>query len=188
MAIQAVIAGALRLARVEHGQLALQADRRTGYQRLARCHAGGIHRLAGGEIVGAVQHQIHRCHGGSQRVGIQALRIPLHLQLRIDRQQAAGRRVDLALTDAGRVMHDLPLQVGDIHRIEIRQVQLAHPSCRQVQRHWRTQTAQPDDQCTAAFQAQLPLDIHLRQQDLPAVAQQLVVRQHCFTHVCYTPG
>ena len=50
-------------------------------------------------------------------------------------------------------MDDLALQVGQIDRIEIRQVQFAHPSSGQVKRHRSAQATQADDQRAALFQA-----------------------------------
>ncbi|MCY1420342.1 hypothetical protein D9M71_359580 [compost metagenome] len=75
-------------------------------------------------------------------------------------------------------MHDLPLQVGQVDRIEIGQMQLTDAGRGQVQRHRRAETAEADDQRAPLFQAQLAIDIDLRQQDLPAVTQQFLVAQH----------
>ncbi|MNR44841.1 hypothetical protein D3C85_1636280 [compost metagenome] len=75
-------------------------------------------------------------------------------------------------------MQYLALQVRDVDRVEVRQVQLANASRRQVQRHGRTEAAEADDQHPTVFQAQLTVDIYLRQEDLPAVAQQFLIGQH----------
>src|SRR5690606_13841046 len=55
MTVQAVVAGAVVAPGIEHRELALQANRRAGHQRLAGGHAGGVDRLAGGEVVAAVE-------------------------------------------------------------------------------------------------------------------------------------
>ncbi|MCY1178249.1 hypothetical protein D9M71_506950 [compost metagenome] len=68
-------------------------------------------------------------------------------------------------------MQDLTLQIGQVDRVEIRQVQFTDTRRRQVQRHGRTQATEADDQYPAVFEPQLPVDIDLSQEDLPAVAQ-----------------
>ncbi|MNO02153.1 hypothetical protein D3C81_2224720 [compost metagenome] len=57
-------------------------------------------------------------------------------------------------------------------------MQLADPGRGQVQRHRRAETTEADDQHAAVLQPQLAVDVDLRQEDLPAVAQQFVVTQH----------
>jgi len=98
--------------------------------------------------------------------------------LGVERGQTADGRIDLAQADTVRVMDDLALQVGQVDGVEIRQMQLADPGRRQVQRHRRAQAAEADDQGATVFQAQLAVDVDLFQQNLSAIAQQLLVAQH----------
>ena len=99
-------------------------------------------------------------------------------EVRVDRSKPLQGGVNLALTDAGRVVQNLALQVGHIDAVEIGQMQLAHSRGGQVQRHRRAQPAKPDDERTAVFERQLALDIDLLQQNLSAVAQQFQIGQH----------
>ncbi|MNY70293.1 hypothetical protein D3C86_2084020 [compost metagenome] len=75
-------------------------------------------------------------------------------------------------------MDDLALQIGQIDRVKVRQMQLTDARSREVQRHWRTETAQTDDQHTAVFEPQLTLDVDVSQQYLPTVTQQFLIIQH----------
>src|SRR5690606_27955105 len=75
------------------------------------------------------------------------------------------------------VVDDLPLQVGQVHRVEVGQVQLADTGGGQVQGHRRTKATEADDQHAARLQPELPGHVDLCQQYLPAVAQQFVVAQ-----------
>ncbi|MNE95653.1 hypothetical protein D3C80_1937670 [compost metagenome] len=75
-------------------------------------------------------------------------------------------------------MDHLALQVGQVDRVEVGQVQLADPGRGQVQRHRRAEAAEADDQHATVLEPQLAVDVDLRQEDLPAVAQQFVVTQH----------
>ncbi len=80
-------------------------------------------------------------------------------------------------------MRNLALQVGQVQRVEVGQMQFANPCSREIQRHRRAEPAEAepaeaDDQRPALLEAQLPLDIDLLEQDLPAVTQQFFVTQH----------
>jgi hypothetical protein len=75
-------------------------------------------------------------------------------------------------------VNDLALQVGQIDTVEISQMQCSDAGRRQIQRYRRTQSAEADNQNAALFEAQLAVDVDLLQKDLPAVAQQFLVRQH----------
>ncbi len=178
MAVEAVVARTLGAPGVEHRQLAFETDRRATDQRLASGHAGDVDRLAGGKVVTAVEHQVDGGHHGTQGIFIQGLAMGNQADLRVDCRQPAQRRVDLGRTDAVGVVDDLALQVGQVDAVEIRQVQFADTGGGQVQGHRRPQATQADNQYPAVFQAQLAVDIHLLQQDLPAIAQQLLVVQH----------
>jgi hypothetical protein len=57
---KAVVARARRIARVEHGDLTVETDRRAGDQWLARGNACPVHRMTGREIVAAVENDIGR--------------------------------------------------------------------------------------------------------------------------------
>ena len=57
-------------------------------------------------------------------------------------------------------------------------MQLASARSGQIQRHRRAQTAKADNQGTAVFEAQLPVYVDMLQQNLSAIAQQLLIGQH----------
>ena len=75
-------------------------------------------------------------------------------------------------------MNDLALQVGQIDRVEVRQMQLTDAGGRQIQRNRRAETAETDDQYAAFFESQLAVDVDVLQQNLPTVAQQFLIIQH----------
>ncbi|MNS70476.1 hypothetical protein D3C72_1038200 [compost metagenome] len=96
----------------------------------------------------------------------------------IDRRQTLERRVDLAHTDAVGVVNNLALQIGQIDRVEIRQMQFTDTRRREIQRHRSAETAEADDQHATVLELQLPIDVDVLQQNLPAVAQQFLIIQH----------
>src|SRR5690606_4384221 len=75
------------------------------------------------------------------------------------------------------VVDDLPLQIGQVDGVEVGQVQLADARGGQVQGHGRAETAEADDQRAAALEPELTFHVDLRQQYLPAVAQQFFVAE-----------
>ncbi len=72
-------------------------------------------------------------------------------------------------------MDNLPLQVGQVHGVEIDQSESANASRSQVHGDGRSQSAQADDQRMGLIESFLTVNVEFRQQDLPAVAQKLVV-------------
>jgi hypothetical protein len=178
VAIQAVIARAVGTTRVEYRQLPFKTDRRAADQRPGGRYACSVNRFASRKIVRTIQYQIDVAYCRVKRIGIQRAAVRDQFHFRVDRDKPGDGRIDLGLTDAQAVMDDLALQVSQIDAVEIRQMHLADARSGQIQRHRRTEATQADDQYTTVFEPQLPVDIHVVQQDLPAVAQQLLIAQH----------
>ncbi|MNF01951.1 hypothetical protein D3C80_2010260 [compost metagenome] len=86
-----MVARTLWATRIEHRQLAFEANRRTADQRFAGCHARGIDRFTGGKIVRAIEDQIHPGHHSGQRVFVQRRAMGDQADLGIDRRQALDR-------------------------------------------------------------------------------------------------
>jgi hypothetical protein len=70
---------------------------------------------------------------------------------------------------------DLPLQIGQVHRIVVDDGERAHPCRRQIRQGRSTQPARTDDERVALKQARLSLDADFVEQDMARVAQQLIV-------------
>ena len=89
-------------------------------------------------------------------------------------------------------MHDLALQIGQIDAVAIADRQRADARGGKVQRRRRTQPAGADHQYMRIEQALLAFDADFRQQDVPAVAQQLFVVHGAVSYFCpaetITPG
>ena len=74
-------------------------------------------------------------------------------------------------------MDDLALQVGEVDLVVVAQGDAADAAGCQVERDGRAQPAGADHQRVRREQFLLAVDADLRQQDVPAVAQQLLVVQ-----------
>ena len=82
-----MIAGRVGATRIEDRELAVKADCRTRHQRHAGLHAGAIDRMAGGEIVAAVEHDAHMRDGVEQGITSQPMRQRDHLDARVNLEQ-----------------------------------------------------------------------------------------------------
>ena len=172
---QARVARRAVIAHIKHRDLPVKAHARARHQRFFVRDTCAINCVARGEVVAAVEHHIGL---GDQRVERRA-GDPLFHQLDfcfgIDRRQRIACRLHLGLADRLRAMHDLPLQVGQINVVVVAQRECAHAGRREIQRNGRTQPARADQQCPRRAQFFLPFDADLRQQDVAAVTQQLLV-------------
>ena len=99
----------------------------------------------------------------------------LDAHVRIERRQPAGYGVHLQPAQAGHVVGDLPLQVGQFHAVVVAHRQRAHPGRGQIHGHWRAQPPGTNNQGVAGQQCGLSGQVELREQQMAAVAQQLLV-------------
>ncbi len=95
--------------------------------------------------------------------------------LRVDPGERRARRFGLLHAHRLHAVHDLALEVGEIHVVAVADRQAADAGGSEIQRHRRAEPARADDEGVRGEQLLLPLDADLRQQDVAAVAQELVV-------------
>ena len=74
-----------------------------------------------------------------------------------------------------RAVDDLALQIGEIDVVVVADRQLSDAGGSEIQRGRRAESSRTDDRAHARGEFLLSLDADLRQQDMPAVAQELVV-------------
>jgi hypothetical protein len=136
----------MRLARVVDRELPVEADGGPAHQRHAVLHAGAVDGVAGGKVVGAVQHHQGGGHQSVEQGSVGALQHRVDAHLGVDGVHGHLGRFGLGPAHPFQVVRNLPLQVGGVHHVVVDQGDVAHARTGQVQRHWRTQTASPDDQ------------------------------------------
>jgi hypothetical protein len=108
--------------------------------------AGPVEGVAGGKVVGAVEHDVGLRHKGFDLRGADALVQPDDVHFRIDRKQGGARRGRLPGADRIAAVQDLPLKVGEVDLVGIRQGQAAYARRGKVERRGRAQAAGADDQ------------------------------------------
>ena len=110
-------------------------------------NAGAVDGVAGGEIVGAVEHDIGAGDQSVERFAGQALLQRDDPDFRIDGAQRQSARFSLAHAHPCLGVEDLALQVGEIDRIVVNQGDFSNAGRGQIERRRRTQAASADDQC-----------------------------------------
>src|SRR5690606_28350475 len=171
----AVIAGAVGIAQVEHRDLPVEADRRAAHQRGAVPYAGAIDRVTGGEVVGAVEDDLAAPGPGIELLVVEPGVQRDDLDAVVDAVHGDLGRARLGPADPLDAVGDLALQVGRVDVVAVRDDDAADARGGQVERGRRAQPAGAHDQDGGIEQALLRLDADLVEQDVPAVAQELLV-------------
>src|SRR5207237_3470097 len=97
-----------------------------------------------------------------------------HVHVGIQRLQRARAGLDLRFADVrGRVQH-LPLEVRDVYDVAVHEAEGAHAGRGEVERRRRAEPARADQQDFAAQKPALSLVADLRQEEVAAVALDLV--------------
>ncbi len=96
---------------------------------------------------------------------------------RIDGLQLVGGGVQLLASHVGGGVNDLALQVGVIHHVEVHDAERADARGSQIKRQRRTQSACADAEHLCRLQLQLPFHADFGHDQVPRVAQDLVVRE-----------
>ena len=129
------------------------------------------------EIVGPVDddvigpHQVERVGRGNAGF------VQINLHFGIDRLQLFLRRLQLGPAHVGREVQDLALEVALVDDVEVDQPDGAHARRRQVQTERRAEAARADQEHARRFQPLLPDLADLGDDEVPAVAQYLRVRE-----------
>ncbi len=89
----------------------------------------------------------------------------------IDAGQRGACGIDFFPADGFGEMHDLPLQISEVHRVVVAEGDAAHAAGGKVKRRRRAQSAGADQQRVRAEQLLLPVDADLGQENVAAVTQ-----------------
>ncbi|MNF73068.1 hypothetical protein D3C84_550620 [compost metagenome] len=173
--VEAGVAGMLRGA-ARH-QLTLPADGGRRDPGLALLDAGGVDGVAAGEVVAAIDHQIHLGHKLRQAGPIEALVDGDQLHMGVVGRQPLPGQLRLGAAQPLPVEQDLARQVAGVQGVAIGEPQRADPGPGQIEGKRRAEPPQADDQHRLGFQPHLPLFPYLGQHQLSAVSQVLFVTQ-----------
>ena len=137
--------------------------------------AGAVHRVPRGEVVGAVEHQIGLRRELVELLGRDARGERHHLDVRIHRAQDAARGEDFLRADRLGAIEDLPLQVREVDLVGVGERQPADAGSGEIKGSGAAEAARPDDEDGCGAQLLLSFYPDLGEQDVPAVAEELLV-------------
>src|SRR5258708_23303118 len=165
--------------RPEHAGLAVEAVDRSPDVGLALQHARVVHQVPGGEVVGAVDNQVVLREDLHRVVGIEALLVQHHGDIRVEFPDGVARRLRLRAAHVRLAVDDLPLQVRFVDDIEVDDAERAHPGSGQVQQGGGAEPASTHAEHPGVLQALLPGHSDLRDDQVARIALDLVNGQLC---------
>ena len=133
--------------------------------------------MARGEVVRAVENDIVFRDQLFDLIAFDARRDLDNFNLRVDGVERRACRFDFARADRVGAIEDLPLQVGEIDLVGVGERQPADARRGEIEGRRAAEAAGADDQRGCRAQPFLPLDADLGEQDVPAVAEELLVVQ-----------
>jgi len=133
--------------------------------------------VARGEVVRAVEDDIAFRDQFFDLIAFDARRDLDNFNLRVDGVESRACRFDFPRADRVGAIQDLALQVGEIDLVGVGQRQPADARRGEIEGRRAAEAAGADDQRGCRAQPFLPLDADLGEQDVPAVAEELLVVQ-----------
>ena len=139
-------------------------------------HGSVVQQVARGEVVGAVDDELPAVTEDPVDVlRRQPLLVGDDVDVGIQLFERLARGIRLALAQLGRRVQDLALEVRGVDAVVVDDSDPSNACGREVQRSGRAQAARPDQEDVRLEQALLPRDPDLRDQQVAAVARQLLV-------------
>ena len=165
-------------ARVEHGDLALEAEDRAVDDRDPAPHGRVVHEVARREVVGAVDDHVPAVGEDPVDVlGGEPLLERHDLHVGVERLERPLRGADLRLAEPVGRVHDLALQVRLVDDVGVDDAERADAGGCEVERRGRAEPAGADEQDARVEQALLPFLADLGDEQVAAVARALLRRE-----------
>ena len=133
--------------------------------------------MARGEVVRAVEHDIDIGEQRSKILLVDALLQGKNSDIGIQGRKRCLRRCHLLRADGIGTVKNLALQVGKVDLVRIGERELADAAGGEIERRRAAEAARADDERMRVAQPLLALDADLGEQDVAAVAEELLVVQ-----------
>ena len=140
------------------------------------------------KVVAAVEHDAHARHRVEQGVARQPMRQGDHLDAGVGLSQRLAPRFGLEPANAVVAVQDLALQIGQIDRVAVSKQDASDACTGQIKRCRRPQPSGTHHQRARGQQPLLRLDADVVEQDVPAVAKQLLVVHAYFVVLAFVPA
>ena len=143
---EAAVAGRLVLAHVEDGDLSREAHGRTEDEGLPELRAGGVHRVAGLEVVRAVEHDVGLTHGLQKALALQNERNRADVQSGVEARKRPGGVQRLVHPERVVAVDELAREVGGGDRVGVRHGDAARARGGEVHERGGAQAPRPHDE------------------------------------------
>ncbi len=171
-AVTRVVAGLMGL---EGGDLAVEAQDGAAHQGLLGEIAGVVDQETGGKVVAAVGDHVVVRNQVEGVAGFDPALVGDEADVGVDGGQRPGGAFHLGPADRRGRVHDLALEIGEIHGVVVDHPDGTHPGRRQVQQQGRAQPAGADHQHPGIQQPRLALAADLAQQDVARITLDLLL-------------
>ncbi len=161
--------------RREHRRLSLEPEDAAVHVRLAEDDAGVVHEISRREIVRAVDDDVVGREDLERVLGRERGVVRRDADVRVDREQPVLRGIELRAADVRRPVQNLPLQVAEVHDVEIDDADRADAGCGEIHRDRRSQAAGADAEDLRGLELLLPQHADFRQDQMTAVALEIVL-------------
>ena len=163
---------------LEHRDLTLEPEDRPVHDGHALEERRVVQQVAGREVVGAVDDDVVAADDVDDVVGAEAHVVGDDVDVGVERGERLLRRVDLAVADALDVVQDLALQVRGVDDVHVDDAERADSRRREIQGRRRPEATRAEQEDLRLEQALLTGFAHLRQEDVAAVPDALLGREH----------
>ena len=129
-----------------------------------------VDEIAGGKIIGAVDHHIIVAEKIECIVGTQGKFVGHHVHVGIEFGNRATGRLHLGLPDGSLAVNDLALEIRFVHPVEVNDTQPTDSGGGEVGKKGRAQSACSDGQNPGGLEFALTLHRHLGHDQVPGIA------------------
>src|ERR1700732_2814018 len=167
--IEAAVARAA--GRSEDANLSFKAENRAVHVRLAEKDAGVVYKIAGGEIIGAVNDDVVVLHYVERVVAGQMRFEAIDLDFGVQALQAIGGGFDFWAADVGGAEKNLALEIGEVDGIEIDKANAAYSCGGQIETERRAKASGSNAEYFCLLQLELTFHADFGHDEVTAVTQ-----------------
>src|ERR1041385_1782201 len=158
---------------IEDRRLTLESENAPVHQRLAQPDTDVVDEIAGRKVVAPVYYDVEARENLARVRGGKTLVDGHDANVGVEVGQPFRAGLNLGSSDGRGAMEDLPLEIADVHPVEIDQAQGADTRGRQVKGSRRPQSSGAHDQNAGCFEPRLTLGADARQGEVAGVAEEL---------------
>ena len=167
---------------VEHRGLSFKPVNAGVHVHLAFQHACIVDEVAGWKVVRPVRHDVVLPNQFTRVVAGEFGVVHVDFNVRVQRGQPSLGGFCLGLSHGLHPEEDLALQVAGVDRVEVHHPDASHAGCGQVEKQGGAQPARSNHQDAGGLELALPFDVELGNDEVPAVALELLFAELHVVH------